>query len=83
MEVYEFEKYDMDDLYEKALADGAIQKDINTLGAWLDKYNHTGEYPHFTWDGESYHLLDDGRWITPVMEEDEDGYFHAIRYDLH
>lgn len=75
MEVYNFGKYDYQELRTKALSPGATQKDIDTLGEWFSRYYD------LRWNGE-YYDVGNGLRLFPVYATDDGINFEIVRYEF-
>jgi hypothetical protein len=65
------DRYNYDNLRERAVKHDATQKDINALGEWFSRYGDA------YWNGE-YYDADNGVRLFPIFaydEEDEVYYF--------
>ena len=62
-------------LERKALSADATQEDINALGMWFERFGSD------FWNGEFYNV-DDVHRLIPIDEEDADGDFHRIGWQL-
>lgn len=67
-------EYEFKELAEKALETGAPE-DLNNLGEWFQNYGSS------CWNGECWEI-DKNNSLRPVMEENEDGDFEIVGYEL-
>lgn len=63
------------ELEQAALAPTATQEDIDRLGEWFEQFGEC------YWNGEFY-VVDDTHRLRPIDEEDEDGDYHRIGWEL-
>lgn len=63
------------ELEAAALSADATESDINKLGEWFERFGES------FWNGEFYDV-DDVHQLRPVYEEDADGDFRRIGWEL-
>lgn len=67
--------YSYKELRDKALAHTATKEDLLNLVEWFDRFGT------MYWNGECYDM-DDGSYLYPIYEENEDGNFDLVDAEI-
>lgn len=68
------DRYNYAELRAKAVAPGATQADINTLGEWFFQFGSD-------WNGE-YYDADGGKRLYPIYKQIDEDDFETIGYEF-
>ena len=68
-------RYDYEELKNKALAQNAVQEDIDALGKWFEQYGV--EY----WNGE-YYEIDSNNRLLPMYKQIDEDEFEIVGYEI-